>query len=173
MTVTIRPENPNDLEAIAEVNRLAFGQEAEAILVDLLRKSDAFVPELSLVAIADDKVIGHILFSEVVIVDANQNEFPSLALAPMAVLPAFQRKGIGGQLVKAGLEKAKALKYKSVIVLGHEHYYPKFGFEPAERWGIRPPFEVPANVFMAIELVPGGLKGVSGTVRYPKEFSEV
>ena len=173
MTVTTRQEHPNDIKAIAEVNRLAFGQEAEATLVGLLRKSDAFVPELSLVATVEGKVIGHILFSEIVIVDADQNEFPSLALAPMAVLPAFQRKGVGGQLVRAGLEKAKALKYKSVIVLGHEHYYPKFGFEPAEKWGIKPPFEVPANVFMALELVPDGLKDVSGTVQYPQEFSEV
>ena len=91
----------------------------------------------------------------------------------MAVLPEYQNQGIGGQLIKYGLERAKELKFKSVIVLGHEHYYPKFGFVPAEKWNIKPPFEVQKNVFMAIALEEKGLNGVSGTVRYPKEFEEV
>jgi predicted N-acetyltransferase YhbS len=80
----------------------------------------------------------------------------------MAVAPAFQNSGIGGQLIRYGLLKAKELGYRSVIVLGHEHYYPKFGFVPAEKWGIRAPFEVSASFFMGIELVEGGLEGVSG-----------
>jgi predicted N-acetyltransferase YhbS len=91
----------------------------------------------------------------------------------MAVVPEFQRQGIGGELIKHGLDKAKELKYKSVIVLGHEPYYPKFGFAPASKWNIKSPYDVPENVFMAIELVKDGLKDVSGTVRYPKEFDMV
>ena len=100
-------------------------------------------------------------------------KFESLALAPIAVRPEFQQKGIGGQLIKSGLNKARELKYKSVIVLGHKHYYPKFGFEPVDKWNIKAPFDVPADFFMGLELVKDGLKGVSGTVRYPKEFDTV
>lgn len=173
MKVCIRQEKTDDRKEVHEINTLAFGQEAEAKLVDLLRDSKAFVPALSLVATVEDKLVGHILFSKIVVVDEARNEVESLALAPMAVLPGFQRKGIGGQLIKSGLDEARERKHKSVIVLGHEHYYPKFGFVPAEKWNIKAPFDVPANVFMALELVTDGLKGVSGTVKYPKEFDEV
>lgn len=173
MNIKIRQETPNDFNAVFEVNKLAFGQDNEAKLVELLRQSNAFVPELSLVAAIDNKIIGHILFSKIIIVDDNHNEFESLALAPMAVIPEFQQKGIGGQLIKAGLHRAKELRYQSVIVLGHEHYYPKFGFVPADKWNIKAPFDVPANVFMGIELVTDGLKDVSGTVKYPKAFEAV
>lgn len=168
MKPIIRQEDKEDFPAVFEVNRLAFGQDSEARLVEQLRHSEAFVPELSLVAVGDNSVIGHILFTRIKIVD--QGETESLALAPMAVLPAFQKQGIGSLLIKHGLDKARELHYRSVIVLGHEHYYPKFGFEPAGKWGIRSPYDVPKNVFMALELVTGGLAGVSGTVRYPKEF---
>ena len=91
----------------------------------------------------------------------------------MAVRPEFQKSGIGGQLIQQGLKVAEELGFKSVIVLGHEHYYPKFGFEPADKWNIKAPFDVPSNVFMAIELVKDGLKNISGTVIYPKEFETV
>ncbi len=173
MNVKIRQEIPDDFNAVFEVNKLAFGQDNEAKLVKLLRQSNAFVPELSLVATVDNKIIGHILFSKIIIVDDNHNEFESLALAPMAVIPEFQQKGIGGQLIRSGLDKAKELQYKSVIVLGHEHYYPKFGFVPADKWNIKTPFDVPDNIFMGIELVTDGLKGVKGTVKYPKAFDAV
>jgi putative acetyltransferase len=88
----------------------------------------------------------------------------------MAVSPGFQNKGIGGQLINKGLDNARELGYRSVIVVGHENYYPKFGFVPAQKWNIKAPFDVPANVFMGIELVEDGLKNVEGTVVYPKEF---
>ena len=173
MQVKIRQETPDDFKRISEINELAFQQETEAKLISLLRKSISFVPELSLVATHRDQLAGHILFSRVEIINEDLHQFESLALAPMAVLPEYQNQGIGGQLIKYGLERAKELKFKSVIVLGHEHYYPKFGFVPAEKWNIKPPFEVPKNVFMAIALEEKGLNGVSGTVRYPKEFEEV
>ncbi len=143
-------------------------------MVDALRKNiDVFIPELSLVAIIDDQIVGHLLFSKIKIENNNKNEFDSLALAPMAVRPEFQKKGIGGQLIKQGLDIATKLNFKSVIVLGHEHYYPKFGFVATEKWNIKSPFEVPTNVFMGLELVEDGLKNVSGTVKYPKEFETV
>ena len=173
MDLKIRQENNDDIKEIYEINTLAFGQENEAKLVDLLRDSDTFVPELSLVAIIDNKIVGHILFTKIKIADDKQNEFDSLALAPMAVKPDIQKNGIGGQLIRAGLDKARELNFKSVIVLGHEHYYPKFGFVPTNKWNIKSPFDVPTNVFMGLELMEGGLKNVSGTVKYPKEFDTV
>jgi putative acetyltransferase len=173
MNLKIRQENKADFIEVYEINTLAFGQENEAKLVNNLRESEAFVPELSLVATIDNKIVGHTLFSRIVIIDNNQNEFESLALAPIAVRPEFQQKGIGGQLIRAGLDKARELNFKSVIVLGHEYYYPKFGFVPTDKWKIKAPFNVPPNRFMGLELVIGGLKNVSGTVKYPKEFDAV
>ncbi len=170
MEVKIRQENKEDIKEVYEINSVAFGQEDEAKLVDLLRDSDTFVPELSLVALIDEKIVGHILFTKIKIVDQRQNEFGSLALAPLAVIPELQKKGIGGKLIRAGLDKAKELYFKSVIVLGHKHYYPKFGFVPTSKWNIKSPFDVSTEAFMAIELIEDGLKDVCGTVKYPKEF---
>ncbi len=174
MNIIIKQESPANFSTVYEINKIAFGQDGEAKLVDALRKNqEVFIPELSIVAIIDNKVVGHILFTSIRIIDDNQNEFGSLALAPMAVKPQFQRQGIGGKLIRQGLFKATELGYKSVIVLGHEHYYPKFGFKTASNWNIEAPFDVHENVFMAIELVPDGLKGITGTVKYPKEFEIV
>jgi putative acetyltransferase len=170
MRAIIKPETEADIPAIYEVNKLAFGQEDEAKLVDALRESDAFVRGLSLIATMGGEVVGHILFTKIKIRGNRGSQHDSLALAPMAVLPAFQKQGIGSQLISHGLVKAKELGYKSVIVLGHEHYYPKFGFVPAIKWNIKAPIEVPSNIFMGIELVRGGLKKINGTVEYSKEF---
>lgn len=170
----LRQEIPDDFIEVFEVNRAAFGQENEAKLVDSLRSNPkVFVPELSIVATEHNKIVGHILFTKINIKDNKGNINISLGLAPMAVKPELQKNGIGGQLIRKGLETAKDLGFKSVIVLGHENYYPKFGFEPAKKWNIKAPFDVPSNAFMAIELQPGGLKNISGTVIYPKEFESV
>ena len=173
MKVEIRKETKTDFSDVYGLNKAAFGQENEAKLVELLRNSNAFIPDLSLVATNDNKIVGHILFTKVKIKDDKGHEFDSLALAPMSVMPDLQRRGIGGQLIRYGLNKAKESGHKSVIVLGHEHYYPKFGFVPANKWKIKAPFDVPSNVFMGIELVKDGLKYVSGTVQYPIEFEAV
>lgn len=173
MNVFIRQEIKRDFSEVFELNSKAFAQDNEARLVNLLRNSDAFIPELSLVAIAGNKIVGHILFTKISIVDASKNRQSSLALAPMGVLPEFQKQGVGGQLIRYGLSKARELGHSSVIVVGHEHYYPKFGFLPARKWGIKAPFDIPDNVFMAIELVRDGLKGIQGVVEYPKEFDMV
>lgn len=168
--ITIQQETKVDHKLVFEVHKQAFKREEEAILVNRLRTSSAYIPSLSLVAIIDHHIVGHILFTEIRI---NKKNVQALALAPLSVLPAFQRKGIGGLLIKEGLGKAAELGYGSVIVLGHETYYPKFGFTNASKWNIKAPFEVPDNNFMALELFPGALDGVEGVVEYAPEFGDV
>jgi len=173
MNLTIRQENEADYNNVYELNLLSFNEKEEGDLVNLLRKTEKFIPQLSLVALLSDEVVGHILFTKIKIIDNNNNEYESLALAPMSVLPKYQKKGIGGKLINKGLDIATKLNFTSVIVLGHEQYYPKFGFVPTKKWNIKPPFEVPTNAFMGIELVKNSLKNISGTVKYPKEFDDV
>jgi len=173
MNIKIRQETKNDFPSVYDLNKSAFGQENESKLVEALRESDAFIPELSLIASLDNKIVGYILFTKIKIKDDFGNENDSLALAPISVSPTLQKQGIGGQLIKYGLIKARELGHKSVIVLGHEKYYPRFGFIPADKWNIKAPFDVPINVFMGMELVEDGLKDVKGTIQYPKEFENV
>jgi putative acetyltransferase len=170
----LREETINDYKRVFEINLAAFKQENESKLINALRDNiSAFVPQLSIVAELNKKIVGHILFTKIHIKSNNGALFESLALAPMAVLPEFQNLGIGSRLVKHGIEKAKQLNFKSIIVLGHEKYYPKFGFKPAHIFNIKAPFDVPLNYFMALELEPDSLINVSGTVIYPKEFEMV
>ncbi len=165
----IRPESENDSEAIYFINVAAFPTTAEAELVNGLRR-DAD-PFLSLVAENDGEICGHILFTP-----ATALENPGLkilGLAPMAVTPDKQNQGIGSALVRAGLERARELGYQAVIVLGHPEYYPKFGFQPASSFGIRSEYNVPDEVFMAQELVPGSLEFTSGLVKYHPAFAQM
>jgi len=176
MELTVREENPEDFKAVFNLIEKAFENEQmsdhkEQFLVERLRKSNAFVSELSMVAETENKIVGHILLTKLKIKN-EQNEFDSLALAPVSVLPEYQRNGIGGTLIKEAHKKAKELGFHSVILLGHEKYYPKFGYKQADQFGIELPFEVPKENCMAIELIENGLKNVSGIVEYPKEFSE-
>jgi predicted N-acetyltransferase YhbS len=170
--IEIRQEIANDYPAVYALNSAAFGRKDEARLVDRLRSSDAFIPELSLIATSNNKMVGYILFTRIHIVEKSVAA-TSLALAPMAVSPNMQKQGIGSLLIYSGLDKARKLGYKSVMVLGHENYYPRFGFVPTNNWGIKAPFNIPANVFMGLELVEDGLKGVTGTVRFAKEFGDI
>ena len=172
MKITIRPETEEDYEEITRIHDLAFNRINEGVLVERLRKTSCFVSELSLVAEYKDRVIGHILFYPIKI-NAGTRKCDSLALAPMAVHPAYQRRGIGSKLVEEGLTTAKELGFKSVIVLGHSEYYPRFGFEVASNWGIHAPFDVPDDVFFAMELKRNGLKDCRGTVEYPEEFNDL
>ncbi len=172
MQIVIRKEEHSDFNSVFDINCLAFDRLDEARLVNRLRKSRMFIPELCLVSVAEEKIVGHILFTILKIKDELGNSYESLALAPMAVPPDMQKMGIGSLLVKAGLEKARDLGYGSVIVLGHEHYYPRFGFKPAANWQITAAFEVPSKNFMAVELVQGALWGVRGVVQYADEFAE-
>lgn len=171
MNITIRKEEENDHIQIYDVNKSAFQQENEGKSIEKIRKSENFIPELSIVAELNNRIVGHILFSKIKIV--GDSNYQSLFLAPMAVIPEFQKRGIGSELIKRGMDKAKELGFNSIIVLGHKEYYPKFGFQRASRWGIKCPFEVPDDVFMAIELTEKALEGKAGTVEYPDEFNEV
>ncbi|CEG29671.1 GNAT family N-acetyltransferase [Bacillus sp. B-jedd] len=170
MNIIIRQEKTEDYKAVEAVVRQAFANveisdQTEHQLVARLRDSDAYIPELSLVAFIGVEVVGHIMFSKAII---GQSE--TLALAPVSVLPEYQNKGIGTALITEGLDRAKALGFASAIVLGHPGYYPKFGFKKASLWGIKAPWDVPDEVFMAIELKPESLKGVSGIFSYSSEF---
>lgn len=169
MTTILRPELPADRAAVRAVNEAAFGQPAEAGLVEVLHRAGAAV--VALVAEVDGTVAGHILFSPVTV------EPPAgrllLGLAPMAVAPPRQRSGLGSRLVREGLARCKAAGAAGVVVLGHPEYYPRFGFVPAHRLGLRCEYDVPPEAFMALELTPGGLAGVTGLVRYHPAFAGV
>ncbi|CEO08914.1 GNAT family N-acetyltransferase [Paraclostridium sordellii] len=176
MNIIIRKENIKDKNIIYSLIKEAFKNEVhsdgdEPDLVNRLRNSKSYIPELSLVATFDESIMGYIMFTKILI-ENEDNKSESLALAPLAVLPDYQNKGIGSKLINKGLEIAKNLGYKSVIVLGSETYYPKFGFKEALCFGIKAPFEVLSSNFMSIELEESALKDVSGTVVYAKEFFE-
>ncbi len=170
--VTIRGETPGDYEPIAVVNRRAFGQEEEGRLIEKIRGSRGFNPSLSLVAEIESDVVGHILFSPIHI-ETESGDVSALALAPMAVLPNFQKRGIGSQLVRAGLDVSRQAGHAIVVVLGHPDYYPRFGFQRASQFGVRSPFDVPDEVFMVQGLSPGAPDTVSGVVKYPSAFDDV
>lgn len=172
MNINLRPEQPSDYEWITRVNDLSFQRKAEGKLVEELRKLKDFDPGLSIVAESGDEIIGHILFTQVTI-ENNTKVYQSLTLAPMAVLPEYQKRSIGKLLVIYGLQMAKDAGYESVIVLGHPSYYPKLGFKKASNWNIKSPFPAPNEAFMAIELIKGCLDHVEGKVIFPPAFDEV
>ena len=166
MDVEIRPESDQDRQAVWNVNRAAFETEEEANLVDALR--DGGYVEVSLVAEVDGEVVGHILFSRLPIV-TNFGTVDALSLAPMAVMPSYQRRGIGSKLVAAGLETCREHGHRLVVVLGHPEFYPRFGFSAKLARPLESPFGG-GEAWMAMELVPGTLAGVEGRVEYPPPF---
>jgi len=165
----IRPENPKDLESIRRVNEVAFGGQAEANIVDRLRRDRVIT--VSLVATVESETVGNIVFSPVQVGDGSDT-FESLGLGPMAVLPDFQRKGIGSRLVETGLDFCRTAGYGTVFVLGHPEFYPRFGFVPTRPIGIESEYDVPPEAFMVVELHEGKLNKLSGTVKYHQAFSE-
>lgn len=168
--LTIRPEAPGDATAIRYVNALAFGRPQEADLVDALRRNGGLT--ISLVAVQDGRIVGHIAFSPVTIT-SDTATIDAIGLAPMAVLPAYQRQGIGSQLVAAGLNACRNTHYSVVVVLGHAQYYPRFGFTPARPQGIVWEHDVPDEVFMVKEIKAGALAQTRGVVKYRPEFDGV
>ncbi len=165
----IREENKKDYEEVYNVIKTAFataehsdGNEQE--LVVALRNSNNFIPELSLIAVQDNKIVGYILFTKIKI-----GKYEELALAPLGILPEYQKQGIGKRLIEEGHKKAKELGYHYSVVLGSETYYPKSGYVPAIQYGIKAPFDVPDENFMAIKLNNTN-ENISGTVEYAKEF---
>lgn len=171
--IKVRSEKGTDLEKIRYVNTQAFKKENEANLVEAIRESSHFIPELSLVAeTTENEIVGHILISKISILDET-NEWETLGLAPMSVLPGFQNQGIGSLLVIEGLKKSKELGYKHIAVLGHPNFYPKFGFQISKLFNIESPFPVPDEVFMALELEEDSLKNIKGKVKYSEAFHHV
>lgn len=169
----IRSERKQDYASIYDVNKQAFdGSDSEPRLVEAIRQSPDFIPELSLVAVEEDCVIGHILFSPIAI-KTDSGDISAISLAPLAVRPEFQNQGIGSALVIHGLKECAHVGYKVVIVLGHPDYYPRFGFSSAAAMGIKCPFDAPDEAWMALELQPGALDGVLGVAQYPPAFDNV
>ncbi len=168
--MNIRCETLLDYPAIAEVNTLAFQGETEAKLIKKIRSSDRYIPELSLVVEIESKVIAHILYSYIDLVD--KETLPVLGLAPLAVHPEFQKQGIGSTLVKASLEIADTRGEAIVIILGHPAFYTRFGFQPSINYQIESPFPVPDEFFMAKTLSSYD-KQYQGKVVYPPAFNGV
>ncbi len=165
----IRQEKEQDRELVFELNSAAFATQAEAQLVDELRAS--VEPLISLVYEDSGNVVGHIMFSPVEIEGLSTKKI--MGLAPMAVSQDQQRKGIGSKLIEAGLRRCKDTGVGAVVVLGHVGYYPKFGFQPSTEYGFKSEYDVPDEAFMALELVPGYLKGAHGIARYSEVFKNV
>ena len=165
----IRQERADDYNTVFQVVTEAFshaehsdGNEQE--LVALLRATPSYIPELSLVAVEDGKIVGHILFTKITI-----GEYIELALAPLSVLPAYQRRGIGLALIHEGHRIAKQLGYDYSVVLGSSTYYPRVGYIPASLYGIEAPFEVQSEYFMAFKLQDDAPQ-VKGVVKYDPTF---
>lgn len=165
----IRKEEPKDCETVYSVVKAAFESAEHADgnehdLVNALRKGSSFIPDLSLVAEIDGEIAGHIMFTKAAV-----GHDTVLALAPLSVLPAYQRRGIGMSLIRGEHRIAEKLGYAYSIVLGSEKYYPKAGYVPADRFGIRPPFDVPRENFMAFKMKRDA-PPLCGVMKYAEEF---
>lgn len=165
----IRKETNKDYDIVYNIVKKAFATAEhsdgnEQDLVVALRKGESFVPELSLVAEIDDKIVGHIMFTK-----AKVGNDTVLVLAPLSVLPEYQKHGVGTNLIKEGHKIAKELGYEYSLVLGSEKYYPKTGYLSAEQFGIKVPDGIPSCNFMAIQL-QNNPKPICGAVTYAKEF---
>jgi putative acetyltransferase len=167
--IKVREERPEDIEAIRVINQDAFGQSQEGQIVDALRANAAVL--LSMVAALDGCVIGHILYSPVFI-DSGGKKVIGAGLGPMAVLPRYQRQGVGRKLIESGNNRLRQAGCPFIVVLGHPDYYPRFGFKPASAYGIRCEWDVPDDVFMAIIMDHLKMEGVSGLAKYRREFAE-
>ena len=169
-TVIVRHEADSDPPEIHRVHEAAFGRREEADLVDALRGASAL--EISLVAMAGGRVVGHVAFSPVV-VEMGGGAWTALGLGPVGVLPEFQGMGIGSALCREGLRAARAAGGEVVVVLGHPGFYARLGFVSAAEWGISCEYPAAEGVFRVSELVPGALGGRRGLVRYRPEFRGV
>lgn len=175
MECLIRTETPEDFAKVTEVLQSAFYRDDydpefnEWMLVESIRSSLFYLPELALVAAYNCLIVGHIMLTPMWIIDCNGVKYGSLALAPLAVHKDYQRQGIGTKLVQAAVNLAKDAGFKSIIVLGDPNYYQRFGFQPAANWKIALEDEYNSHL-MALELVEGSLNGISGNVKYCPPF---
>lgn len=168
--ITIRPENSTDYTIIHQVNTAAFETSAEADLIDRLRSADAIL--FSLVAIKDQQIVAHILFSPVTIRNGEISH-ASVGLGPVAVHPDYQQQGIGSQLIRAGLAACRTAEVAHVFLLGHASYYPRFGFVPSHTYNIRYEHPVSPPVFMCLELIPDTLTHIEGVLHFHPAFNAV
>jgi len=166
--IKVRAETPEDFRAIDVVNLSAFEGEAEAQLIGELRKSKVFIPDLSLVAELNGRIVGHVVLSKVQL-KSSQGATEILALGPMSVVPSQSHRGIGSELIEAAVARAKPLCYTAIVVAGHPDYYLRFGFKPAKSWGVSCNLPIPEDALTAMELVDGAL-AVGGEVEYPDLF---
>jgi predicted N-acetyltransferase YhbS len=172
----IRTAQLKDYQQVFDLIQQAFEEELhsdhkEQFLVQRLRNSENFIPELAIVAENDDQVVGFILLTKIKIINPEKTA-NSLALAPVAVYPDFQNQGIGSELIKYAHKKAFALGFESIFLLGHANFYPRFGYKPTYTFNIQLPFNAPDENCMAVELKPAALHNVYGSVKYPNEFYE-
>lgn len=166
--LVIRVETPADIPGVRAVNEAAFETAAEAALVDALREGGKLV--LSLVADLDGELVGHVLFTDIVM-EPGSAEDRMLGLAPVAVLPECRGRGIGSSLVRRGVEDCRELGYRGIVVLGHPGFYSRFGFVPASRHGITCIYDAPDEAFMALAL--GAAPLPRGRALYQPEFNSV
>ena len=165
----IREETSSDYNEVFKVVENAFKEaehtdHTEQFLLEKLRKSEDFIPQLSLVCVLDDKIIGHVMLTKAFV----DNNFKTLIVAPLSVLPEYQRKGVGSLLMREAHKKAVELGYTSAVLVGHPTYYPRFGYKKLSTWGIKMPFDIEDDVCMGVELVPDAFKGISGTLSFSK-----
>jgi putative acetyltransferase len=166
---TVRRERQGDEAQIYEVNYQAFGRKEEAEVVNALR--DSCSEGISLVAEEEGRVVGHILFTPTII-EGEGNCLLGTGLAPLAVLPKYQGKGIGSALVRAGLDEMRMAGEPFVVVVGHPGFYPRFGFERASKYGIQCEYgEVPDEAFMIIVFDERRMQGVKGVAKERPEFA--
>jgi putative acetyltransferase len=166
LAIEIRKERPGDIPALRDLNKRAFEQDQEANIVDALRANGAVL--LSLVATLNDRVVGHIMYSP-----AEIGQLTGAGLGPMAVLPEYQRQGVGSQLIESGTRQLKSADCPFIVVVGHADYYPRFGFSPARHLGITCEWDLPDNAFLLLVLDPARMQGVTGMAKYRHEFSTV
>lgn len=168
--MNIFPETQADYPAIAQIHKLAFAREEEADLVDKIRNSQYYIPQLTLIAKINNSVVAHSMLSYIYLV--GEKTFQVLGLAPIAVHPDFQNQGIGSALINAGLNEANLLGETLIVVLGHSQFYSRFGFKPSVDFGIESPFPVPEDAFMVKPLKSYRSK-YRGKIVYPESFQSV
>jgi len=170
-SIKVRPETHDDIKAIDVVNLSAFQGEVEAKFVTAMRKTPDFKPEMSLVAEFNGRIVGHVLMSRVTL-RKDTGEVSVLVLGPMSVVPSQSHRGIGTELIKAAIEKARTLHFGAIVVIGHPEYYRRSGFENAGKWNLHFSMQVDKDAVTAMELIKGTLEG-GGKITLPPHFSDI